>query len=97
LERIEEWTTRDELETQVQIALRSMSGIAIQIELSWLTRLSEHLAVLKCTEGEILVGWQQTVWYPRNATPRVLARATIKPHASRRSGTAFDERRALCR
>jgi len=78
LERIEEWTTRDELETQVQIALRSMSGAAVQIELSWLTRLSEQLAVLKCTGGEITVGWQQTGWYPRDATPRVLAGAYDK-------------------
>jgi len=78
LERLEEWTTCDELETQVRAGFRSMSGASIEIELSWLSRLSEHLAALKCTKGEIFVGWQQTIWHPRGAPARVLAGAYDK-------------------
>lgn len=78
LECVQEWTTRDELEAQVQVALRSTSGADTQIELSWLSRLSEHFAVLGCTKGEIFVGWQQTVWHPHDAAPRTLAGAYDK-------------------
>jgi len=77
-QRIQEWATNGELETQLRAGFHSMSGAEVEIELSWLARLSDHFAVLQCTHGEIFVGWRETFWHPQDANPRVLAGAYDK-------------------
>ena len=72
-EAVKSWHQSGDLETEVEVELRSGLGAKVEIALSWQRVLGENFALLQCEAGIIAVGWRQTTWIARDGQARPLA------------------------
>ena len=70
---VESWRCDGDLETEIRVNLQSASGVAVEIELSWLRGLGDWLAILQGENGALKIGWRETRWEPLRGAAQILA------------------------
>lgn len=68
---LKNWSCDGDLETEISVILRSETGVAVEIELSWLRGLGDWFVVVQGENGILKVGWRQTQWQLRNGKMQI--------------------------